>query len=156
MEEIWKTSVNELLTIFRGALTSILPWIEKAKIEWKEGESYDDWDNIASSLYNNIVCSSLMGEVLDEYSIAEYSFVYENYSDIDFILVMSNNYKNNILAFVSFQSIVSPFDCVEVAMLDNSLEIVEHLTLKLDNLEFAFMKKNNATRAIISDIEVLL
>lgn len=43
----WKTSESELLTIFSGALLAIIPWLEKAKIKWKEGEAYNDWDNIA-------------------------------------------------------------------------------------------------------------
>jgi hypothetical protein len=30
----WKTSVNELLSIFRHALLAVIPWIEKAQIRW--------------------------------------------------------------------------------------------------------------------------
>lgn len=55
MSEKWNTSVTELIMVFRGALISIIPWLERAKIYWKNGESYDDWDNIVNALYENIV-----------------------------------------------------------------------------------------------------
>jgi len=85
MKNKWTVSVTELLIIFRGALLAIIPWIEKAKIKWKEHEAYDDWDNIAESLYKNIVCSSLTGEVASQYTIAKYNFDYDDYSSVDFI-----------------------------------------------------------------------
>ena len=60
MDANWETSVKELLYIFRGALIAIIPWVEKAKIKWKEEEEiYDEWGNITVALYENIVCSSL-------------------------------------------------------------------------------------------------
>ena len=81
----WNTSVTELIRIFRGALLSIIPWLEKAKIKWNEGEAYDDWDNIVESLYLNLVCSTLNGEVSVENNIAKYNFTYSDYSTINFI-----------------------------------------------------------------------
>jgi hypothetical protein len=43
MTNKWKTSVTELLAIFRGALLAIIPWLDRANIKWKEGgEAYDD------------------------------------------------------------------------------------------------------------------
>ena len=39
MNNNWKTSVNELLEIFRSALIAIIPWLEKARIKWKEGQA---------------------------------------------------------------------------------------------------------------------
>src|SRR5690606_20593651 len=91
MNNNWKTSVTELLVISRGALLAIIPWLEKAKIKWKEDEAYDDWDNIAESLYANIVCSSLIGEVATEYQITKYNFNYDNYSSVNFIEVRNKD-----------------------------------------------------------------
>ena len=56
---LWQTSLTELLGIFRQALSVLVPIVEQAKISWREGEAYDDWDGIASSLFENIVVNSL-------------------------------------------------------------------------------------------------
>ncbi len=152
----WNSSVNELIAIFRGALNAIIPWLEKAKIKWNEEDSYDDWDNIANTLYENIVCSSLIGEVIANYHIAKYNFHYDNYSHIDFILVGSTEYQNTNLAFISFQSILSPLDSIKVAILDNSYKTVDYITLEEKNIEFKFIRNNNGKREVIDTIEVMI
>jgi hypothetical protein len=156
MSNTLKTSVNELLAILRGALLSIIPWIEKAKIKWKEGEAYDDWDNIAESLYKNIVCSSLTGEVASNYSIAKYNFQYEDYSSIDFIEVRSKGYSEKKFAFIAFQSNSSPLDTLRVAELDKTNKVVDYTNLKLDSLEFVFVKNINGKKEVIDSIEIVL
>jgi hypothetical protein len=156
MSKNWRTSVTELLGIFRGALLAIIPWIEKAKIKWKEGEAYDDWDNIAESIYQNIVCSSLKGDVTSRYPIAKYNFHYENYSAIDFIQVKSECYSHKILAFVAFQSHSSPLDTLKVAEINTSDIVLGYLYLKHDELEFVFVKNTGGKKEIIDKIEVML
>jgi len=157
MNETCKISVTELMNIFRGAMLSIIPWLEKAKIPWKDGQAYDDWDNILDALYKNIVCSSLIGEVsvASEYAIARYNFHYDNYSKVDFILIKSEEYDNVELAFVAFASELSPFDGIKVAVIkDNS--VVEYLVLPQKGIEFIYVKNATSTKEFISEIDILL
>ena len=156
MSNNWKTSVTELLAIFRGALLAIIPWLEKAKIKWKEGEAYDDWDNIAESLYKNIVCSSLTGEVASEYEIAKYNFNYDDYVSINFIEVKSKDNSEKKFAFVAFQSNSSPMDSVKVAELDKTEKVIGYTNLKFDSLDFVFVKNFNGKQEVIDSIEVVL
>jgi hypothetical protein len=156
MSKNWKTSVNELLAIFRGALLAIIPWLEKAKIKWKEEEAYDDWDNIAGSLYKNIVCSSLTGEVAFDYLIAKYNFSYDDYSLIDFIEVRSKSNPDKKYAFISFQSNSSPLDSIKVAELDKKDKVVGYTNLKFDGFEFVFVKNIDGKREVIHSIDVAL
>ncbi len=156
MSNIWKTSVSELLTIFKGALLAIIPWLEKAKIKWKEGEAYDDWDNIADSLYRNIVCSSLTGGVTSDYPIAKYNFHYEDYSLVDFIQVKSERYSDKYLVFVAFQSISASLDSIKVAELDKSNKVVKHFDLKREDLELVFVKNNKGKKEVIDKVDVML
>jgi hypothetical protein len=156
MEGIWKTSVNELFIIFRGALLSIIPWLEKARIKWKEGESYDDLDNIVKVLYENIVCSSLVGEVLTEYSIAKYDIIYDDYSGIDYIKVNSKEHPDKNLSFISFQSEVAALDKIRVAVLNNADKVIGKLSLKFKEVEFAFVKNKDDNKEIIENINVIL
>jgi hypothetical protein len=156
MSNYWKTSVRELIEIFRGALIAIIPWIERAKIKWKSGEAYDDWDNIAQALYENIVCSSLAGEVASEYSIAKYDFHYDSYSSVDFILIKSKSQMDIKYAFVSFQSSTNPLDSLKVAKLDKSNKVIEFINLEFEEIEFVFVKNNNGKEELIDEIEVLM
>jgi hypothetical protein len=156
MSNNFKISVNELVAIFRGALLAIIPWIEKAKIKWKEGEAYDDWDNIAESLYNNIVCSSLTGNVASEYEIAKYNFYYDDYATTSFILVRSKNNPEKRFAFVHFQSNSSPMDTVKVAELDKKDNVIGYVDLKFCDSSFIFVRNINGRKKIIDRIEVLL
>jgi hypothetical protein len=156
MSNNWKTSVTELLAIFKGALLAIIPWLEKAKIKWKEGEAYDDWDNISESLYKNIVCSSLIGEIASENTIAKYNFNYDDYSSIDFIEVRSKENYEKKFAFVAFQTNSSPMDTVKVAELDKTNKVIGYTNLKFDSSKFVFVKNVNGKKEVIDNIEVVL
>ncbi|ACP21007.1 hypothetical protein Aasi_1725 [Candidatus Amoebophilus asiaticus 5a2] len=156
MSNNWKISVSELLDIFREVLLAVIPWLEKAKIKWKEGEAYDDWDNIAEALYKNIVCSSLTGEVAFKYTIAKYNFNYDDYASIDFIEVRSKDNSEKKFAFVSFQSSFSPLDSVKVAELNKTDKVVGYTSLKFDSLGFFFVKNINGKKEFIDNIDVEL
>jgi hypothetical protein len=156
MSNNWKTSVTELLVILRGALMAIIPWLEKAKIKWTDEEAYDDWDNIAESLYQNIVCSSLTGEIASEYQIAKYNLNYEDYSSINFIGVRHKDNSEKKFAFVAFQSNLSPMDSVKVAGLDKLDKVIDYTKLKLDSLDFVFVKNLNGKKEVIDSIEIAL
>jgi hypothetical protein len=152
----WKTSVTELLTIFRGALLAIIPWLEKARIKWNEGEAYDDWDNITESLFKNIVCSSLIGEVTFNYPIAKYNYNYDNYATLDFIEVKSKDYYSKRLVFVGFQTNSSSLDSVKVAEINEANKVVGYTNLEWDDLVFVYVKNTNNEKDIIESIEIEL
>lgn len=156
MSEKWNTSVTELIMVFRGALISIIPWLERAKIYWKNGESYDDWDNIVNALYENIVFSTLIGVVEKKYNIAKYNFTYNDYSTIDFLGVRDKNYYEKKYVFIAFQSNLTPFDLVSVAELDNEERVIGYSNLKFDDSEFVFVKSIGGKRTVNEKIEVEL
>jgi hypothetical protein len=156
MNDNLNTSVTELLVIFRGAMLAIIPWLEKAKIKWRDDEAYDDWDNIAESLYQNIVVSSLIGEVISEHNIAKYNFIYDNYALINHIKITVNNMPEKAYVFVALQSINSPFDCVKASVLDHDYKVIDTAILNMDGLEFIFVKNDNGTRIYIDKLSVEL
>ncbi len=130
--------------------------LEKAKIKWKEGEAYDDWDNIAESLYKNIVCSSLTGAVTSSNSIAKYNFNYDHYCSINFIEVRSKDPFINKLVFVSFETNLYPLDNVKVAEVDKDDKVISYTNLRYDGLKFVFVKNTNGKKEYIETIEVKL
>jgi hypothetical protein len=154
MNSNWKTSVTELIVIFRGALLSLIPWLEKAKIKWSEEESYDDWDSIVEALYLNIVCSTLIGEISSEYKIAKYNFYYDSYKSLNFIRALDKNNPEKTFVFIDFKSSIHPLDKVKVAELDKLDKIVGYTYLKFEDIDFVYVKNINGKKEFIESIEV--
>ncbi|MGC9341261.1 MAG: hypothetical protein ACP5E3_01025 [Bacteroidales bacterium] len=154
MKNVWKTSVTELIEIFRGALMAIIPWLEKANIAWKDGESYDDWDNIASSLFENIVCATLTGDVVNIRMIPRYDYEYESYQARDYIVVKSKKYNDKNFAFVSLKNESYKLDKVKVAELDENLNSIRFIEIPFENVKFGFVIQGKNDSNIIYEVEI--
>ena len=135
-------------------MTSLVPWLEKANIKWKVGEAYDDYDNIITVLYYNIICTSLYGNVLPEYPIAKYDFLYDDYSEVDCIIVKNEKYAYNNLIFIAFESISSPLDTIKVAVVDKFGKVIKFLNIEPEGSSFLFSKRQGPGNKLISNIEV--
>ena len=51
----WTTSVDELIRLFGDAIRALIPIAERARMQWKAPDSYDDWDHICEAIYRSIV-----------------------------------------------------------------------------------------------------
>jgi hypothetical protein len=94
--------VTELVGLFREALLALLPVMERSRIRWREGQSYDPWENIERMLYESIIGSCVenampIGSIK---RLASYGLVQPAYTDQSF-LVSSDN-KN-----AAFQKLVT-------------------------------------------------
>ena len=81
VEEIWTTRVERLMSIFRDSLLALIPHLEAARIPWREDEAYDEWDNIAGALFENIVLRSLrwgLGDLGTDLTFPSFGHVHEN------------------------------------------------------------------------------
>jgi len=100
--------VTELVGLFREALLALLPVMERGRIQWREGQSYDPWENIERTLYESIIGSCVenavpAGSIM---VLAPYGLTQPAYSDRSF-LVSSEN-KN--AALLKFATRSEPFD----------------------------------------------
>src|SRR5512143_2384891 len=87
--EQWTTSVSDLLGLFRDALVALVPIAERARIRWRDGEAYDDWDAIASAIFDNLVVRSLnYSDALPQPTqFAGYDTVLPSYRNVTFLSV---------------------------------------------------------------------
>lgn len=163
-QEILETTVDNLVHIFRGALVSLVPWLDKVKIGWQEPNNYDDWDSIVNNLYSNIVLRSI------EYSpplpaAEETSFLeYEN-SDLDFTRqsfievvplpshkTWNESFKENpVLVFYGFGTKDEPFDRVKFFPINEKGENLneEILSLPLNGVNFQFRYRESSKNLLI-------
>jgi hypothetical protein len=125
----WITTVSELLAIFRESLVALVPVLEKARVRWRDGEAYDDWDAITSCLYENIVVASLswaieVGREINllgrEVKLPDYHLLYPSYQEMDLILVRSDELPEDMVAafnkFAGTSPDFSVVECVELIM----------------------------------------
>lgn len=153
----WVISVDELIEIFRGALISIIPWIERAQIKWKEGESYDDWDEIAQVLYKNIISNSFKYSSSKQFNLVRYDIRYNNYQNLSFIKVTHGNITNNFYAFVGFKNTQNIFDSIEVAIIEpTTLNVVGYQTIPYNSSSFSFNENINKDMNEMKSITVEL
>jgi hypothetical protein len=89
----------------RQALSALAPIVEQARISWREGEAYDDWDAIASVLYENILVRSLRfaREISFDPNVPDYDISYPSYRELDFLIVEGRDIPTGTTAaFVGF------------------------------------------------------
>src|SRR5437867_12662524 len=83
----WLTTVNDLMAILRRALLAIAPVMEEAHIHLEEGKAYDDWDELAQTLYKNVVVRSVQwSEGLDlQLRMPAYDMLYAHYLQFAYV-----------------------------------------------------------------------
>ncbi len=152
---MWNTTIDELIENFRGVLNAILPWVEKNQIPYEEGLAYDDWDNLATTLFNTFVINSICSSKqfnLAMPDFAKYDFFYDDYKNLSFIIINGTEDETELLVFVSFVNIKN-FDEVNVKKIDKvSLKVISEFKIKYSECNFAVFNE----KAIIEELKVQL
>jgi hypothetical protein len=158
--ETWKTSVGELLQVFRTALLALLPAMEAARIPWKNGEAYDEWDEISQCLYRNVVVRSLHwrygGDVPLDDLLPQYNMKVRSYRNFGVVLV-SGPQTNGAVVFVGLSSIDDPFDTVDCVRVDDAGNVVsERVRQPFRDAMFSFATKLGSPQAVVTEFSVEL
>jgi hypothetical protein len=108
MAETETFDITYLVHLLREALVALLPVMGKASIEWREGRTYDPWENIERTLYDSIVGSCVenaepMGTIL---ILATYGLVMPTYADRSFLVSLETGGE----AFLKLGTGLQPFD----------------------------------------------
>ena len=110
--QVWTTSVVELLSIFREGLVAMVPIAEKARIPWRDGEAYDDWDGIASALYTNIVVRGIDDSLGTPFGagMPRYDTQYDSYAGFRYIVLEDGGVPPGVLGvFLGFAGVSPDF-----------------------------------------------
>jgi hypothetical protein len=156
--EQWTTSVRNLILNFRDALAILTPYMDKAKIGWRDQDSYDDWDEIAQSLYKNMVLRSILFSIERKEGIItpEYGMIYPSYEDKSFIEVIgSTSPLDGYQVFVGFSTLEQPFDQITYQQVSGVglRAIGEPACLRLAEANFmSIVNRESGGRERLSDI----
>lgn len=133
---------------FRDALLGVLPAVQAADIPWRRPDAYDDWDNIATALYDALVIESLRWEFpegfLDEFKIPAYDMLLEDYGSYSWIEVLEHR-GPSVCVFHALSTDQEPFDQVEYRLVSpNGIPLSSELnTVSLDRAKFNLRLSEN-------------
>ena len=132
---VWETTVSHLVLVFRDALRALVPHVERVRIEWRESSAYDDWDEIAQTLYETIVVASVLWAMPEDERercrFAEYNMIYASYAGKTVIAVNGTS-AGERLVFHSFATEKEPFDRARVCRVDVDGRVLEGDFLLID------------------------
>ncbi len=157
----WDTTVQEIVLILRDALSALIPIAERANLPWRDGEAYDDWDAIASILYERIVVGSIVHAVGTGSGLAlpKYDLVYPSYTSHDLISVeLAGVPEGTIAVFIGFAGTQDGFTHVKWVSVTQSGQVVDptiHVTAYAD-CSFILLQRTSQSRIRVSDISVEL
>lgn len=139
---LWETTVNELMEIFHQALLAMIPIAEKARMPWKEPDTYDDWDEICEVIYKSIIIQSIRNDDknIKLQPILKYDARVDDYSQLSFI---TKEQSSEYLAFVCFETSQAPFDVCLFAVLDAQGKVTGQQRYPLSATKFLFAGRNS-------------
>jgi hypothetical protein len=123
-------------------LRAIVVPLEHAHIRWKSPDSYDQWDAIAQTLWEQIVVDALSYHISEHHKellVPKYDLTYEDYSTFSFVEARLDRTEASNLAMVALSNSDSAFDRVRCDELDASgLRVDSLVAIPLDRCVFVF------------------
>ena len=111
-------STNAIILNLRTALLAMVPVVERVGIAWKRPEAYDEWDAIASTLFQQLVVEvlrwSLPAEAREGFQLPQYDLLLPSYAASSWIEVTHQSLQTGPWVFNAFGTENEPFDVVEV------------------------------------------
>lgn len=151
------TTVNDLVENFRKCLVTIVPHLEKMQIEWREGVAYDEWDNIAESIYQAFIVSSVKHSTnfTEETIMPKYATFYEEVQGLSYMAIVSKKEKYENCIFYAFETIKEIFDAVSFFTVDDlgNVNNKKHI-LPIMEVYFVIVKMDNAGKEIFRQLEI--
>lgn len=121
----------EVFEVLRSALAALVPVVERLGIPWADGDAYDDWDHIASTLYDQLVVNTCRhaGVFNENQEFAKYDLVYPSYETLAHFEVLSKQTSEVLGVFVGFAGLDRDFTNVKYAVRDSEGAIDSTMTL---------------------------
>lgn len=136
------TNVTTLIKTFQEALIAFIPIFERSNIEWKNFETYDDWDVVAETLYKVIVINPILSECKVDinhfHPFSEFEFHYDSYINSSFIRI-ENITGFQLTSFYGFETRIKPMDYAKFAVLNKNLETEEYISMPFFECHFTIV-----------------
>ena len=151
--------VTSVLLNYRAALHALVPMVDRVGIPWKRPDAYDEWDTIASVVFENLVVKVLRWSLPEsdhwQIKLPAYDLLLPTYADMSTIEVVHPSLRPGRWLFHAFDTESEPFDLVEVRPLavDGSLLSEELNQCSINGAVFNFRIYSNQDP--IEEIKIL-
>jgi hypothetical protein len=78
--------ITKPVSLFRKALVVLLPVMDKAGIEWREGRTYDPWEDIERTLFHSLIGSCVENATPRALPLAAYGLFRPTYAACSFLV----------------------------------------------------------------------
>lgn len=111
-------TVTSVVLNFRAALLALVPMVERVGIPWKRPDAYDEWDAIASVLFEKLVVEMLRWSLpeydQEDFQLPAYDLLLPTYANMGTLEVAHPSLRPGRWLFHAFGTDGEPFDLVEV------------------------------------------
>jgi hypothetical protein len=151
-EKLWSVSVTDLVGYFREALVAMVPIAEKVRMRWRE--PYDDWDGIATALFNSIVIQSIENDAEGQsiLPMLQYNLMVRSY--VDFSYIGTTDLPSH--AFIRFETTEAPFDTCAFSHLDDAGAMLSQVLVRFEDARFKVVGRKAGAIVELNDLNVLL
>lgn len=156
--EAWRVTANALLANLRDALSALVPVAERARISWREGEAYDDWDDLASCVYDVLVSRTIAADVgagREALPLAPYDMRLPSYAEHSAIAARTDD--GSVLLFNRLLAGEGDFAAAEAvsASLDGRLLEAGPAVLPIDSVSWLLLwRRRDASTEFREDVIV--
>jgi hypothetical protein len=109
-------ATRELLN-FQEALISLVAYFDEVRIPWREGEAYDEWDDVATALFTALVAEPVKWDLNPvgsyQFRLPAYDMLSPLVAESHYIAVLNSGLTGSV-RFHSFGTLKTPFDAVNV------------------------------------------
>lgn len=152
---LWHVTISELIHIFRQALIDLIPTFDRARIEWRGDQTYDDFERVAEALYDSIVRDAIESAQGFQTAIPLARYGLRESKDRSWILVNDPSLR---LSLYQLASSGSPFDTIECVPIDSEgKQLQEIKVVRFDGARFLYEARfPDATTETVYEVDVEL
>ncbi len=146
-------TVDEILFNFRAALAALVPMAERAGIGWRRMDAYDQWDDIAGSLFSGLVEEPLRQlfpeSERDRFALPAYDLLVKRWESPAIVEVLLMDDPRARL-FHAFETQNGPFDTCESRLIEPGpgLRLGELERHRVDQVHFRVCYRTNDGRLL--------
>lgn len=159
--EIWRTEVGHLIKVFRNSLLDLIPHLEAVRVPWREEEAYDEWDNITTVLFENIVLRSIRWGIDDangDIALPAYGQIHRDYSERALIEVFYGEPQERPKwVFLCLSSKEIPLDTVKCLGLAKDGEVLINVSRSIPFAEALYrvwIREDGRLKGPITNLEI--
>lgn len=110
-------TITDLIVNFQAALQGLVPCVRRVRVPWKRPEAYDEWDDIATALYQALIVEPLRFSLPDaergRFTLPAYDMLLPTYVGKNVIEVLPAETGGRMKVFHALGTSEVPFDVVE-------------------------------------------